>query len=311
MTQMTLRVVAGFAIAIATIGMFITIIYSVLNTPLVREPELNDLRSVWGIEIPPESTEINFQSEVVERGFIGLSFKVPPENLQSFVESVCDGKLYEGYNPFDTIDSEEPTDSSILIKTNRFTYYSYSRDNSAMIFGNRCDATLGGIGQVHQITVDKTNPELFSVRFEQPSRGSSVPTYNLGINYINPLPDFPLMIVGLQDVEGEYQTIHNELCIDTRQVYADVSAWKSEWEDLKGANVLIEVDSVSFPEGTISPQGRLIPIELLTTENALIRNNSYWQYCINKVWKSGKHQINISIFGSGINDIEQVVEFKH
>src|SRR5215207_2138803 len=140
-----------------------------MNLPvnsLGPELSLALIKDTWGAEVPGDAEQIELTSDG-DAPHIWLSFKASPESVSSFTDGICNGILHEGYDPFNAFNSEEPQPNTYLIKLTNTIYYSYSLETSKAVWANRCNPTPGGSTQLHQIAVDRSNLELYTVKFEQ------------------------------------------------------------------------------------------------------------------------------------------------
>ncbi len=113
----------------------------------------------------------------------------------------------------------------------------------------------------------------------------------MGRNYINPIADNPLLIVGLTGSASPYQLAHSEVCLDMSYRYVSESIWDNSWDYLIGAEVEIRVDEVALEPGIITNQRRLIPRTVEPgSQNS---NNAFWSYCVEQDWASGLHTIRV------------------
>jgi hypothetical protein len=294
MRKFSVTTFLALALLLLMIALPIILTLTIVNREIVNELTVNDLQGIWGITIPASATNIEFVSSLTESTF-RLTFDTNPTDALDFAESIC-GILYPQYNPFGASDTIEFLHHALLIKMNHFTYYSYSPDRDENVIGSRCNPTPGTPIQIHQVVVDTSNSQLYRVRLEQVGRSSQIPSHSsLGINYINPITNFPMMIVGLSETDNNhYFLAHPEICFDTLYTYLDISAWRSEWRYLIGANVQLTIDDESLPLAQISPQGRLVPQNMMGEANST-RNDLFWFYCVRREWEVGSHNIHIRI----------------
>jgi hypothetical protein len=273
-----------------------------MNLPvnsLGPELSLALIRDTWGAEVPSDAQQIELSSDGAPH--IWLRFRASPETVSLFTDGICNGILHDGYDPFNALSSEEPQPNSFLIKLTNIIYYSHSLETSKAVWGNRCIPTPGGATQFHQIQVDRSNLELYTVRFEQVgsncfTRGNLPVCRARGAAYVTPINNYPLMIVGLKEVNDGYILLGNELCVDTLLTYpARLSIWQEKWNYLDSAQVEIEVDGESFPTGVISSSNhRLIPLSVMNT-NLFDRNDIFWNYCLKSEWVHGNHTLHVTI----------------
>ncbi len=257
------------------------------------EWDIDDLEDYLGIDIPETATEIGFHAEKGRSGGeISLTFLIPSESVSMFTEDICNGNLHKGYNPFNAENMSQPINNSYLIKMSNFTYYSFSPNTTDLLYGNRCQPYSRGI---QQILVTEVNSGLFEVKFFQPGdacQTTNLPCSELGVNYINPINNFPLMVVGLISKDGEYNLVHNEICFEMMRSYT--FSWLEGWSYLKGAEVIITVDDEVISPGLISESGRLVPVTPIGT-NHPNQDFRYWNYCLYRKWDEGLHKVKIEL----------------
>ena len=121
---------------------------------------LEDLKHYFTGELPQSAVDIQYQS----RGSYGLlSFKSSPTDALAFAHRFCYGTLLTGYDPFNSVDTNDnKSDDGYLIQTNsEYFYYSHPIHTDNTLLGNRCsDIRRGGIHQLVVYTQDKTQYEV-------------------------------------------------------------------------------------------------------------------------------------------------------
>jgi hypothetical protein len=123
--------------------------------------------------LPTDVHDVKFGGRTGRGGQLDLSFEASYESVDTFVSQFCKGLLYQGYDPFNAIDTEKQHEGAYLITMEQYyptSYYSYSPNTSDKLFGIRCVALLGfgqgnGPAQI-QILVDKTSHDAALVKIE-------------------------------------------------------------------------------------------------------------------------------------------------
>jgi hypothetical protein len=121
---------------------------------------LEDLQHYFVGELPPNAIDIQYQS-LTSDGL--LSFKASPSDVLEFAQRFCYGSLLSGYDPFNSVDTNDnKSGDGYLIQTNpEYFYYSHPIHIDNTILGNRCnDLKRGGIHQLVVYTKDKTHYEI-------------------------------------------------------------------------------------------------------------------------------------------------------
>ena len=147
---------------------------------------------------PDGATNIEYDSNRFDRAFfINVRFDAPPESGLRFAESICDGVLYNGYDPFNAIIGSERLENSnmVLLFGAR---YAYSENTPDTYLGNECSFEVG-YDRPQYILVDTSNPNKYTVRFEIYNGGGGGGRYGtLSINgfqpvdFITPASEFPI-----------------------------------------------------------------------------------------------------------------------
>ena len=124
----------------------------------------NSIETYLEIPLPVDADSVAFDGRQGRGGRLNLAFSASNESVDAFVSNFCDDTLYQGYDPFNSIDSEEQVDNGHLITVEPWiTYYSYSPGTPDNQFGMRC--VFSGKGQI-QVLVDKAASDTASVRIE-------------------------------------------------------------------------------------------------------------------------------------------------
>lgn len=264
------------------------------------EWNLQEIEDYLGVTVPREAIEISYNSERRAGFWIKLRFQAPPEHISQFTDGICNGILYQGYDPFNAIDTAKPLPDVHLIKSSEFTYYSYSPDLPRTYSGNRCHNGL--------ILVDKTNSDFYAVRFEISANCNTpiqLPCLPLGRNVINPMPGLPLMVTGMAETEAGYLLITEEFCVEARGDYLIFNS--TDYDGLIGARVEIFLDNKLVASPFISNGYRLAskPDEKDSNFHPL------FNYCFIETWKSGEnHAMTITVTKPSGEIISPSWEFK-
>ncbi|MBA3869317.1 MAG: hypothetical protein H0X30_09190 [Anaerolineae bacterium] len=141
---------------------------------LVQPPKLNrflfgadwsleELQQLFTGELPKSAVDIQYQA-LATYGL--LSFKSSPSDALAFAQRFCYGSLLTGYDPFNSVDTNDnKSGDGYLIQTesSKF-YYSHSIHPVNTQLGNRCsDLKRGGLHQLVVYTQDET---LYEVKLE-------------------------------------------------------------------------------------------------------------------------------------------------
>jgi hypothetical protein len=172
----------------------------------------------------------------------------------------------------------------------RDPHYSHSPNTSVTTLGNRCE----GKGAVeYQIAVDGSNPHLYNVRFEIPGAFTDFTLRHGSANYINPIrgSGFPLMVIGMNSVGGEFVVAYREVCMETQSGYYFPPEWFPE--EYYGAEVQILVDEEPLPAAYI-PENRWQLTPRYDSEGNAVQP-SFWAYCVPANWSRGLHTMTINV----------------
>lgn len=115
------------------------------------------------IPIPPDATAIEYDGHQGRGGWLDLHFESSNETMDEFVKQFCGGKLYQGYDPFNAVDTVEQIEDSHFIDMVSITYFSHSINTLPTIYGMRC---LSPQGRQHQLIVNKAGEAFSSFRLE-------------------------------------------------------------------------------------------------------------------------------------------------
>lgn len=246
-----------------------------------------DIAAYLGIPFPDHMTDFTFDAKQGRLFYIRFEFKAEPETVEEFANHFCNGVLHQGFDPFDLhlLPFPQPLSSSpniVLIKERNATYYAYSSSANDDLFGNRC---LSEKGHIQNILIDQSNPDHYRVQYETPfdelnSGGNK--------NYVQPLNDFPLMLIGVQETDV-YTIVTNEICLELGAGYYNVP---EVWEPIKyleNGNVQVYFDDVLVDTAQIvDDEGgrgfRLIPVDRKSND-----------YRFNLCWLRNKEPVQMRV----------------
>jgi hypothetical protein len=265
----------------------------------------------FGAPIPRQAQNVVLEDGGFGSSYVAASFQAAPQDAQPFIEGICDGALVQGYDPFIAQDTAEPLAGSILIKMEDFVYYSLSTEAPDTIWGLRCHALTNG---VHQLRVDKSDSEMWRIRFEQPGGDclrplSPVPQCSdMGVEYSNPIDDVPLMVIGLHEIGDEWVLQHPELCFEFLRYPLSVIGRQDEWQRYIGSIMEISIDNVALPTGIVHHRQRLLIAEEFIIDTDIHgQNDIYWDVCAEREWVAGKHEVMIRV--SPVSGAQEVWSF--
>jgi hypothetical protein len=260
------------------------------------------VKTAW--DIPSDATNIVFDGDSNYSYYnVKLRFKASSAGLSNFTRHFCDGILHQGYDPYHAFNNGSRLDNQrlYLIKyeahSHGFSYYSYSPDTPDSVSGNRCQPWDS---PPYHIRVAQVEPDLFDIRVDAGHHlwgndCSLIPCNPLGDNFVQPIPDLPFVIMGLEaDSSNQFILVTNELCLNYQ--YADyhwnslVSAYSNpEWEYLHGAKLAWSIDSQSQGNAVIAQYG------WLAREG---REEAYYgklDYCAMQNWTPGTHKMALDV----------------
>lgn len=256
--------------------------------------------------IPADATDVEISETLRRFGDLEITFSSSEESALNFASEIC-GELIEGYDPFDAVASASPGNGFILIK-NAYTHYTKSRLDTTNVAGHRC---LGSRGHIWHISITPQGQEgkVYIVRFKQyggcPVSDDTIPCDEIA-DYINPILNsgFPLMVLGLEEINGQYTANYHEICMETRLNH-DISAMHNSFTDnllpYLGSTMSIIVAGESLPEATITAEGHLVPTEAIDELDTV--RSPRWNYCFDVNAESGTHPIRLSVNNQqGINE---------
>jgi hypothetical protein len=255
--------------------------------------ELAGIENYLGVQIPKDATGIDVNSQTGYKPYFRLSFKASAESMSEFAKEICEGELHQGYDPFHAVDTAQvPPKRPYLIKMQSFTYYSYSPDAPDTMWSNRCWPFRKGL---LQIVVDKQNPSQYEFTLEMPENCEKVAACSpIGNNYIEPIHDLPLIVIGMAERDGKYVLVSDEVCFETQLSYVLSSGWTQveKWKNLVDAQVSVTLDDKPLNNAYISHDGRL-------TQNGSTPDSFRYDYCFTEDWSAGMHNIRLQLQTNG------------
>lgn len=261
------------------------------------------IKALW--EIPADATDIVFEGESgYIGGYIKLRFKASSSGLANFTHYICDGVLHTGYDPYHSFNYGKRLGKQrlylIKYEAHGFSYYSYSPGVPDTVSGNRCQPDDS---PPRQIRVAQVEPDLYDVRLDVGhhlwgNNCTLVTCTHLGDNFIQPIPDLPFVVMGLEaNSSNQFFLASNELCLNFQ--YADyhwnslVGAYSNpEWQYLHGAKIDWVIDNQSQGYMVISKYARL------AREGREEIYHGKLDYCMMQDWadwSSGKHQMALDV----------------
>jgi hypothetical protein len=263
----------------------------------------------WGGEVlPPDAENITFEEfpGLGRAYYYKLQFSASPGSVARFASTMCEGQLYQGYDPFNSVNTSVPTSNSILVRTWLSLHYSHSPDAPDRMYGNRCV----GYRWVGQITVDKTdlNLHVVTVVSEGNNDYSTVDDDVTTEEYVYPgidsvapplhdieFSEFPFMVIGVQRVDGEYVVMGDTICLETQTmaVYnANFIIGTKYVGPFSGSTVEISVDNYPLPTAYISE----VTWKLMLLSDAGTRlPYGRWNYCVSPDLESGMHSMTLNV----------------
>lgn len=265
--------------------------------------DIDQTEQYVGADIPDNATNIQlyageFGKLIRPHIVIELSFESPPQEAMKFAQAICieidhaiaNGILHAGYDPFRAVDIAEPFTFATYIKHNvARMYYSYSENTPDTMLGNRCQHR--STYAAHQVSVDQSDPNLYRAEYLYPAN-CSIWDCQVAANIVNPYPNTPVNLLGVEVIHETYFVKAREICIGLQK-------WRftnpsDTWDQFLGgkfewflANNQIGSAYIA-DEGTLSPRyeatGRYISVE----ESG---NSSY--YCLAADWGTGDHIMGI------------------
>ena len=250
----------------------------------------DDLQQLHDISYPQNATDLVYSIGQYRNFWVRLAFKAPPENALAFANRFCDGIFHQGYDPFNAIDTFQPSSGAYLIKVWP-GYYSYSPNVPKTYFGNRCSDRLGFD---IQIVIDKTIPNLYAVKFDLPrSCGDSarkIPCYSHYSMHPAPIRNFNMLnVTGIEkSTDDEWIFSGNEMCLETHNLFQD------SYKQYVGSIVDISIDGHAMPRGYITQSQTLVPYTDINNDGTS-KHGGTFNYCLNPDWSSGLHIMNVQV----------------
>lgn len=269
-----------------------------------RQKDLERLEKHFGVPIPTDASELDYNYSFGRLYYLELSFKAPPESMDRFTQAICEGVLYQGYDPYNKVDGKSIPGKVHLIRNSLLTYYSYSPDAPDTYWGNICGAT-------NVILVDKSAPTLYHLKFESIAGCdvSKFPPCFGGGNYIPiaPAEGGFMMVIGMDVLEGKNQLITQEVCVEMR---GDYNLALPDPDYLLDAAVEIYVDG-QFVMGRQVAEGAH-GFYLATSEDADITSHAtqYYNDCFKVALSNGSHSLLVEISALDDSKISYPLEFE-
>jgi hypothetical protein len=264
------------------------------------------------IPIPQDATGLEIEGIMGRVGSLGMlpqlafSFHAPPESAWKFATAFCDGVLYSGYNPFESVETSWPTSESIFFHGIWDIHYSHSRNFPDTILGNRCvridrrqKSKYGPVDWLEEIVIDMSNPTDYVVSYRLPDAPQgTTDAYYLIADAIMPFDDFYFLVSGVRrntapTADTDYRIAWDTMCLETawtgRWHWDYVfSNWHERMEGYHNSDVEILVDEIALPP--VRMDGRkLVPLTKPSTTR-------YWNYCLDTTeWGVGSHTMRIIV----------------
>lgn len=262
----------------------------ILTHYLTNSPneDIDKLEREIGTNILSEVVNLQYDYNLGVGYFIDLSFSATPDQTDEFVERICNGKLYQGYDPFNAINTYNTVSDTILVEADSFMYHSHSPSASDSIWGNRCYGT----GPV-LIAVDKSNAELYEVVLKVLGtcrENSGVPCYFIETsaytepNYINPASNFPFMIVGIIEENDSFYAVSEKICFVPGMEYYYTPP---DLSYIYRSNVDIFINDKKIISGRVT-----LDSEIIQNEGAILERFSA---CFSEKWENVVHTMHIII----------------
>ncbi len=224
---------------------------------------------------------------------LSFSFIASPEVAEAFVSHFCDGVLYAGFDPLNSINTSVPTSHSILVRGNGTIHYASSEDAPASINGNRCaryDERVGAhTSWLEEIALDSSNPDRNKVSYNlayAPGNPVAETRYPRA-ETITPLDRFRLYVTGFSLVGSTYFLRYPTICMETHalSLVGNHFAFNTIFA---GATMTILIDGVEQPRAIISDRE-------LSLRPADSDSTDFWQYCLTEDWEPGTHTMKLIV----------------
>jgi|GEM_PF-6689149 len=263
----------------------VLVIYAIDYIHVTEEERIERLERWFGTDFPEDATDLVYDYNLQRGFFVNVSFSAPPDQMDEFSQVLCDGKLYQGYDPFDATNTYRPMRSdSVLVHTSSSMYHSYSPNAPDTMWGNRC--LQGGFTFA---AIDKSDPLAHHLVFivnHSPYQETEYGDFNPSDppNYINPLPQFPFMIISVIKDDDQHYAISSKICFAPNVSYTYPGIFPNHIHLLM-ANLEIVIDDTPFISGRIL---RNFAIEL--EDGTRIQQ---YEACIEEDWGDEPHTIDI------------------
>jgi hypothetical protein len=289
------------------LGLILLRDFDVIST---RELELELLPVDWTFEeivdyldapYPDGATNISYDSHRFDRGFfIEMAFDAPPASAMAFAESICDGVLFRGFDPFNAVVGTERVLGENLVLLGGWSY-AYSPNTPETAFGNKCVFQVDG--RYEYILVDASHPDLYHLRFEMPIGGKSFMSVPPGgvkpADFVTPLEEFPFAITGMYETADGYAVATDRICFETTWQPGIVR--RNDWgegsyaggpypDEFVGAEVHLRIDDELVFNTHISDRWTLAH-----PNQAGFERNIEFNYCHFEEWATGTHTMELQV----------------
>ena len=93
------------------------------------ESTSDKVESWLGVPLPADAREVTFREEPEDyTQYRYLQFSASPDSVTQFVGHICGGEVFQGYDPFNAVDTSSPQPNSVLVHLRDSMYYSHSPD---------------------------------------------------------------------------------------------------------------------------------------------------------------------------------------
>jgi hypothetical protein len=291
----------ALVLVVIVVLLFLSLLVTQISAP--QKPSYNwvfqEALQTIGVSFPVNISDVTDNSHVGRYFAIDVSFKADPATTHVLAAQICNGELYQRYDPFNAESSPLTSIPNAILVTDDAIHYSFSLNTADTIFGNRCRQNPA---VKLEIRVDKSDPHLFAVRLST-IRDSVLffPSVPLA-HYETPLAeaDFPLVVVGIrQDIDG-YLLVGETLCFEARnaaywlEMGSRRNSVPAETVPYIGADVRMRIDDIEMPSATINTDGKLVPYA-----NIEEYRSWEWNYCIKPPDATGIHTVEIIVTING------------
>ncbi len=273
---------------IACLGLLFLAISNMFSVPQWTTQDINRALSAT---IPTDATNIAIQGHRARGGFLELEFDAPPQSMRNFAGQLCNGVLYQGYDPFNAIDIAEPFTYTHPIHLDIYSYFSYSPDTPESVLGNRC---MTSANSQLQIRINPTKPDLSHTKIDL--RFSCEACHSTTLNIISITPEFPLRILGLVAKDNGYVLTGSELCVGF-QLDAPYTPEK-DWTTLVGAKLLIKLDNQAVATAALVDQSKLVQRTDAHGNVDVDTSGGPWYYCLKANLRKGLRMMETQVTAS-------------